>query len=372
MIPGTWYACCLTHDNTKAIRTLSGLKRRGSNLIQRNVCGFTPNGAQAFLRFDGNKRNISTSILIGLSLSTLILIIILSEQVQMKQQILRGLLRVRCGEGGDANDGLGTTQEVEVVTKAHTSETISNDSTHLRNDDWKRREDLVRTGAVTPLDDLAGISGAVVPKRARMTLMDHKIAEGMNVELPRPRRLSRRARSFGGGQVEIRPVSGKEHDATGAVVGPLSSDEDNVAGDDATTPQQLVDGDSWACQRCTLVCPADAGECLACGERRPRKRNTPENAPSSYESEAVDGTLRLGSSRIEAGALTEDTVECPVCRQSVSVGDHTNPDVSLSKHMDRCTRLARRRPLEKTEDEDEHEDGNKARPKGTPRHRTGS
>lgn len=311
-------------------------------------------------------------VLIGLSLSTLIWILILSKQVQMKQQILRGLLRVRCGEGGDANDGLGTTQEVEVVTKAHTSETISNDSTHLRNDDWKRREDLVRTGAVTPLDDLAGISGAVVPKRARMTLMDHKIAEGMNVELPRPRRLSRRARSFGGGQVETRPVSGKEHDATGAVVGPLSSDEDNVAGDDAATPQQLVDGDSWACQRCTLVCPADAGECLACGERRPRKRNTPENAPSSYESEAVDGTLRLGSSRIEAGALTEDTVECPFCRQSVSFGDQTNPDVSLSKHMDRCTRRARRRPLEQTEDEDEHEDGNKARPKGTPRHRTGS
>lgn len=285
----------------------------------------------------------------------------------MKQQILRGLLRVRCGESGDANDGLGAAQEVEVVAKVHTSEATSNDSSHLRNDDWKRREDLVRTGAVTPLDDLAGISDAVVPKRVRMTLMDHKIAEGMNVKLPRPRRLSRRARRFGDGQVESRPVSGKE-----PVVGPFSPGEDITAGEDATTPQQLVDGDSWACQRCTLVCPADAGECLACGEPRPRKRNTPENARKGYESEVVEGTLRLGPSNIEAGALTENTVDCPVCRQSVNVGDQTNADMSLSKHMDRCTRRTRRRSLELTEDRVEPGEGDKTRARGSPTRRRGS
>lgn len=284
----------------------------------------------------------------------------------MKQQILRGLLRVRCGESGDANDGLGDAQEVEVVAKVHTSETTSNDSTHLRNDDWKRREDLVRTGAVTPLDDLADIADAVEPKRVRMTLMDHKIAEGMNVEIPGPRRLSRRARRFGGGQVESRPISGKE-----PVVGPFSSDEDITAGEDATTPQQLVEGDSWACQRCTLVCPADAGECLACGERRPRLRNT-ENARKSYESEVVEGTSRLGSSKMEVGALTENTVECPVCRQSVDVGDQTNAGLSLSKHMDRCTRRTRRKSLELTEDVNEHGEGDKARAKGSPTRRRGS
>ena len=273
-------------------------------------------------------------------------------------------MRVRCGEGGDANDGLGAAQEVDLVAKAHTCETI-------RNDDWKRREDLVRTGAVTPLDDLAGISEAVVPKRVRMTLMDHKIAEGMNVALPRSRRPSARARSFGGGKVETRPNLGKEHDATAAVVGPFSSDEDDTAGDHAATPQQLVDGDSWACQRCTLVCPADAGECLACGERRPRKRSTPENARSSYESEAVERTSRLGSSRIETGTITENTIECPVCMQSVNVGDQMNAHVSLSKHVDRCTRRTRRRSLEQPE-EDKLGDGNKARAKGVPMYRRGS
>lgn len=287
----------------------------------------------------------------------------------MKQQILMGLLQVRCGEGGDANDGLGATELVEGVAKAHASETISNGSTHLRNDDWNRREDLVRTGAVTPLDELADISEAVVPKRARMTLMDHKIAEGMNVELPRSRRRSKQARSFGSGQVETRPGSDKKQQATEAVVEVFSSDEDNPAGDDAATPQQLVDDDNWACERCTLVCPADAGECLACGERRPRKRNTPR---ASYESGAIEGTSRLGSSGIETGIPNKNTVECPVCTERVRVDDPTNPDVLLSKHMDRCTRRTRRSSLEQSEDEDEHEDGDKARSQRIPTRRRGS
>lgn len=272
---------------------------------------------------------------------------------------------MRCGEGGDANDGLGATQQVKGVAKAHASETISNGSTHLRNDDWIRREDLVRTGTVTPLDELAGISEAVVPKRTRMTLMDHKIAEGMNVELPRSRRRSRQARSFGSGQVEASPDSDNKQDAIEAVVEAFSSDEDNPASDEAATPEHLADDDRWACERCTLVCPADAGGCLACGEPRPRKRNTPESG-------ATKGASKFGSSEVEAGILTVNTVECPVCRKSVRVDDPTNPDVSLSKHIDRCTRRAQRSSLEQSGDEGEHENGTKARSKGTPKRRRGT
>lgn len=191
------------------------------------------------------------------------------KQVQMKEQILKALLRQRQGEeDGNTNDGLGIAGDVLVATTAHAGGgagvDASVDAASRCDGELQRREELIKSGAITPLDDITDAPTS----RSRMTLMDHKIAEGMTVKLPRSRR--RRNRS-GISQRGLAPD------------GPGSE------------------------------------------------------AVVSTESETV------GSAESEAVVSTENaTVQCPICTQKVRVDPPCNPDVILSKHMDRCSRRSGR------------------------------
>ncbi|CAM9254896.1 unnamed protein product [Ectocarpus sp. 8 AP-2014] len=182
------------------------------------------------------------------------------DRVQMKTQILRGLLRDRCGD--DGQEEAGAAGRVEAASR-------SEEQSH---------EDLVKTGAVTPLDAFddptIGLAG-----RRRKTLQDYKVAEGMTVKLPRSRRPKARTRE----SVRKQAESGND----------------------------------------------------SCGEL--------DNAETSIDSSTFVQPQR--SSRGDGGVSAEKNaaVQCPVCAQMVMVDDPANPDICLSRHMDRCTRSARRR-----------------------------
>lgn len=115
------------------------------------------------------------------------------KQVQMKEQILKGLLLQRQDEeDGNVMDGRGIGGDVRVATMAHASGATGVDAdvdaASRCDGELQRREELIKSGAITPLDDLTGAPTTLAPTRSRMTLMDHKIAEGMTVKLPRSRR----------------------------------------------------------------------------------------------------------------------------------------------------------------------------------------
>lgn len=183
----------------------------------------------------------------------------------MKEQILRGLLR-------DREDGDG--KEAEPAGYVHVA--TRSDKHSALNDTWKRREDLVKTGAVTPLDALDDLAVGLIG-RHRKTLQDYKMAEGMTVKLPRSRRLKTKPRT------NCSDVGGTRHESGG------ETDEVEASVDTSKSDQNQ------------------------------------------------------GSLRRDARAGTESIVECPLCAQVVKVDDPANPDVSLSRHMDRCTRSTRRK-----------------------------
>lgn len=102
----------------------------------------------------------------------------------MKEQILRGLLlRLRkqegevdsCGEPDNNPRPTSATSGLSLLTKSP----LSSDS------QLNHRDNLIKVGAVTPFDDLESHPTSDVKRRGRKTLMDHKIAEGMKVKLPR-------------------------------------------------------------------------------------------------------------------------------------------------------------------------------------------
>ncbi|CAM9824223.1 unnamed protein product [Ectocarpus sp. 12 AP-2014] len=182
------------------------------------------------------------------------------DRVQMKTQILRGLLRDRCGD--DGQEEAGAAGRVEAASRS----------------DEQSHEDLVKTGAVTPLDALddptIGLAG-----RRRKTLQDYKVAEGMTVKLPRSRRPKARTRE----SVKKQAESGNDS------CGELDNAETSIDSSMSVQPQRSLRGDEGV---------------------------------SAEENPAV---------------------QCPVCAQMVTVDDPANPDICLSRHMDRCTRSARRR-----------------------------
>lgn len=180
------------------------------------------------------------------------------EQVQMKEQILRGLLRSRTDGDGAPEAGGAASLEVAIQRADDRSDV---------GDTWKRREDLVKTGAVTPLDALDDLAVGLVGRR-RKTLQDYKIAEGMSVKLPRSRRAKTRPRT-------------------------------------------------------------------SCSEAGPDR--------------VGDNQGGLGTA---AGVDVEKTVECPLCAQPVKVDDPASPDVSISRHMDRCSRSSRRKSRHRPPGED--------------------
>lgn len=180
----------------------------------------------------------------------------------MKTQILRGLLRDRCGD--DGQEEAGAAGRVEAASRS----------------DEQSRDDLVKTGAVTPLDafddptiDLAG--------RRRKTLQDYKVAEGMTVKLPRSRRPKAKATT----RESFRKQAESGNDSRGE----LDNAETSIDSSTSVEPQRSSRGD-------------------------------------------------------EGVSADENTaVQCPVCAKMVRVDDPANPDICLSRHMDRCTRSARRR-----------------------------
>lgn len=256
----------------------------------------------------------------------------------MKEQILRGLLRLRHGQEEDGVDAAGA---------IHAATVGSIDPVVRLNEEWNNREDLIKTGAVTPLDGIAGGSASGAPTRGRMTLMDHKVAEGMTVRLPRSRRRHVRSRADVSDQAEAAPVRD-----SGAPQGDLGKDSFRSPGRNSGAPTSSVsaDGDAgqsrttlgWTCQACTLVCPEDAVECPACRKRRPRKRYSPARAVDRSGDGVTQGASAQGGSRSEVDSNTTNTVECPMCLHDVEVEDWARPDVFLTKHMDESTRRSGR------------------------------
>lgn len=182
----------------------------------------------------------------------------------MKEQILRGLLRDRGNED----------EEAEAAGYVHVA-TPSDEHSALK-DARKRREDLVKTGAVTPLDALDDLAIGLVG-RQRKTLQDYKMAEGMAIKIPRARRPKTTPRAHYSNVSESRRESDGETNKVEGSVDTSKSDK------------------------------------------------------------------KQGSKGRELRAGTESTVECPLCAQFVKVDDPANPDVCLSRHMDRCTRSTRRK-----------------------------
>lgn len=174
----------------------------------------------------------------------------------MKEQIVRGLLSGRADGDGTQEGGAAAGLEVGAP---------SADESKDAGDTWKRRENLVKTGAVTPLDALDDFAVDLVGRR-RKTLQDYKIAEGMSVKLPR-------------------------------------------SGRNKTRPRRSC-SDLSGCRR-----------------------------ESAGELGKVDNTQ--GSLGTTEEVNTENSAECPLCAQPVKVDDPANPDVSISRHMDRCSRSSR-------------------------------
>ncbi len=123
------------------------------------------------------------------------------RQVQMKEQILKGLLRERGAD--DGNEEVGSATAAHPAVGARADERRGSDGT------WKRREDLLKTGAVTPLDALDDLTDGFAGKR-RKTLQDYKIAEGMQVKLPRSRCPKTKPRANCSDGAEYGQESGRE------------------------------------------------------------------------------------------------------------------------------------------------------------------
>lgn len=285
----------------------------------------------------------------------------------MKEQILRGLLLLRNGEedGGEEDE---QEDELKISSTADISKSISHDTDGLLNDEWIRRDNLIRTGAVTPLDGLASGLSSNIPTRSRMTLMDHKMAEGMEVKLPRSRRRTDRNRKG-----EARQQSGKGWVSFGAsanapaldsrrfrasstcvptesgnMTGKFPSNRNRGTSDDCE-PEIPDEEGTWACRMCTLFCSAGVVDCPACGEQQSRKRNQPKPAHTSNGKDGKERALESGSPTSESGVSTRSKIDCPVCKKNVRTGDPTNPDVYMSKHMNMCTRKnERKRPGRQT------------------------
>lgn len=102
----------------------------------------------------------------------------------MKEQILRGLL-LRLWKQDSELDSCGEPDNNPRAASATSGFSRSIKSPLSFDSQLDHRDDLIKVGAVTPFDDLESHPTAEVKRRGRKTLMDHKIAEGMKVKLPR-------------------------------------------------------------------------------------------------------------------------------------------------------------------------------------------
>lgn len=261
----------------------------------------------------------------------------------MKEQILRGLLYR--GRGGEHESALKDFETDSDDRRGASAVRASVDTSDGLDDIWQRREALIKTGAITPLDDVTKTSDSATPTRRRMSLMDHKIAEGMTVKVPgsRPRRVQ--AGSISPGNTETAHGVRKERDETKNIQ-PLWPNRDGVRAGNPSRPahrngdSDLAEKTEWRCHNCTSWCPAGATECPDCDGGMHRKDATPAEFQHRTSGVSKKGQ---GTRSHRAGNRLGNAVECPMCTQLIKVDDTANLDVCLSKHMDRCARRKGRR-----------------------------
>lgn len=210
----------------------------------------------------------------------------------MKEQILNGLLRRRDADEDEwrNNESLGSMEELERASPMHGDKLdLGHGGMNGLGDERRRREELIKTGAITPLD--VGTDNARPPSRirGRVSMMEHKIAEGMAVKLPRARRAK--------------------------IPSPQQANNDD-SGHDSSLSRK--DGGTDKVNSRQRESPVDSATDVMDGE------------------EEVIGRIQKRQSRSESNRA--NTVECPICEQRVIVEDPAHPDACLSKHMDRCDR----------------------------------
>lgn len=248
------------------------------------------------------------------------------KQVQMKEQILKGLLLQRKDEeDGNAMDGLGIGGDVRVATMSHAGGAAGVDAdvdaASRCDGELQRREELIKSGAITPLDDLTGAPTTLAPTRSRMTLMDHKIAEGMTVKLPRSRRRPSRSSISQRGLASAEPGSEvllTDKTANTTVQCPICTQ--NVRVDQPCNPDEILSKHMDRCSR-----------------RSGRKRRDKQNRVSSQAE--MNDKPRAG----------EECASFQRPRRSVASADtevHTTmdpPNGTSSTYSNRATSAKRRR-----------------------------
>lgn len=231
----------------------------------------------------------------------------------MKEQILNGLLRRRNADEDEwkNNGSLDSVEELERASSMHDNKLdLRYRGMDGLGDERRRREELIKTGAITPLDVGTDNAGPPSRIRGRVSLMEHKIAEGMAVKLPRARRAEKPSPQ------QANNDSGSEYDSS------MKSKGGGTAKVDSRQREYPVDS------------PADVmnGEEEAIGQEQKRQSRSVSNPAS--------------------------TVECPICQQRVIVQDPAHPDRCLSKHLDRCDRRKdRRRASERAKEEKDAGEG---------------
>ncbi|CAM9176674.1 unnamed protein product [Choristocarpus tenellus] len=237
------------------------------------------------------------------------------DKVRMKQQILNALLRQRSGSDSDDEAGYGGSS----IEDKDNEDSI----TASQGGDQEHRDELIRTGAITPLDS----PPVSQRQRGRMTLMEHKIAEGMTVKLPHSHRskgdTTRSAEKGRSDPVQDHLLQAEREDLQKSmqdysILTENNPPEPSMRGTE-TMQQSLTMGsketsspEGWECPKCTLVGPYDALRCVACGQRKPRNRK--------YQT-------RMGMDEI---------VVCPLCKHVLGTGSSAKPDILISKHIDTC------------------------------------
>lgn len=262
----------------------------------------------------------------------------------MKEQILKGLLlRRSIDEGDGTNKGArGAVEDLDGASLADSDEDVSVDRIDRFGDERHHREELIKKGTITPLDVITDGASTALRRRGRVSLMEHKIAEGMTVKLPRPRRAKVRIRQ----QAKDNP--GAERDSRierdGVTTEQLYPPRDEAFIESPTyvskqpRTQGLSDGLEGQCQKCSNRTD-DAPVCPACLERRSKENPT----TTAWRHGSVDEVTEEQGRRQSAVERSKaNSVECPICAQVVRVDDPAHPDVSLSKHMDRCDRRRER------------------------------
>ena len=282
----------------------------------------------------------------------------------MKEQILRGLLRLRNEQEAGNSSRLKATSTSGASTAPAG---FADESSVCFDHNLDRREELIKMGAVTPLDDIGDDLPSGVPARGRMTLMDHKIAAGMKVRLPRSRRsqsVTKRKEAesfirvrtqdregenyeFGSrgkddekqdgrisGSRDIRKTDASSVGSTADEQGKIE-DSGSFSDKKSDTKETLENGNGWMCETCNPRCVEDAEACLACRKRWLRTKNNPAEDRRTDDSgvDSMESKFEHDTIGVKASVVT-----CPVCTCGIRVEDTTNPDASLSRHMDRCSR----------------------------------